>query len=141
MPANEVKEQHKIWLEALSTNEDTRVCDLARIVFDLSSLNIRLETVLAGDHNLLVLNLKEDSCLSLLTSSLTANGMRMLADPDGMPSDLVSMIPKVTSLGRYLPHYMMASLVLANKYLRLRRIHPSLPAIQDVTRLHLDSYM
>ena len=58
-----------------------------------------------------------------------------------MPSDLIAVIPKATSLGRYLPHQMMAVLVLAKKYLSLRCIHPSLPDIKDVTRLQLDSYL
>ena len=141
MPANEVKDQHKHWLEALSTTDDTMVCDLDRIVFHLSYLKTRLEAVLAGDCNLIDLTRKRDSCLSLLTSSLTANGMRTLADLEGMPNDLVSTITKVPFLGRYLPHSMAASLVLAKEYLSLRRIHPNLPAIQDVTRLQLDSYL
>ena len=100
-----------------------------RIAFDISYSKTRLETVLAGDHNLILLNLKKDACLSLLTSSLTANGMRKLADLEGMPSDLVSMIPKIPSLGRYLPHSMVASLVFSKQYLSLRRIHTSFPDI------------
>ena len=36
---------------------------------------------------------------------------------------------------------MVAPLVLAKENLRLRRIHPSLPGIRDVTRLQLDSYL
>ena len=141
MPSNEVKDQHKRWLEALSTTDNTMVCELARILFDISSLKTRLEAVLAGDRNLIEITRKKDSCLSLLTSLLTANGMRTLADLEGMPNDLVSMITQVPFLGRYLPHSMVASLVLVKEYLSLRRIHPSLPAIQDITRLQLDSYL
>ena len=58
-----------------------------------------------------------------------------------MPSDLIAVIPKATSLGRYLPHQMMAVLVLAKKYLSLRCIHPRLLDIEDVTRLQLDIYL
>ena len=141
MPDNEVKDYHKKWLESLSTTGDTAVCYLARIVFDISSVKGRLEEVLVGDHNKAALNQNKYSCLNLLTSYLTANGMRTIADLEGMPGDLVSMIPKIPWISRYLPHPMVAALVLAKQYLSLRRIHPSLPAIQDVTRLQLDSYL
>ena len=111
MPTNEVKDQHKLWLEALSTSNDTTVCELASIIFDISSSKTRLEAVLAGDRSEEELTRKKEMCLSLSTSSLTANGMRTLADLEGMPHDVVSMIPKVPSNGRYLPHSMVAPLV------------------------------
>ena len=113
MPDSEVKDHHKKWLDALSTTENTAVCGLVRIVFDLSSVKEMLEEVLVCDLNKTVLNKKKDSCLSLFTSSLAANGMRTLADLEGMPSDLVSMIPKIPWLGQYLPHPLVAALILA----------------------------
>ena len=76
MPTNEVKDQHKLWLEALSTSDDTTVCELASIIFDLSSTETRLEVVLAGDRSEAELTRKKESCISLLTSSLTANSMQ-----------------------------------------------------------------
>ena len=100
MPNNEVKDQHKLWSDALSTSDNTPVCELASIIFDLSSSNTRLEVVLAGDRRESELTRKKETCLYLLTSSLKANGMRTLADLEGMPHDLVSMIPKVPSNGR-----------------------------------------
>ena len=67
--------------------------------------------------------------------------MRSLADLEGMPTDLITVIPKATFLGRYMPHQMVSVLVLVKQYLSLRRIHSSLPDIQDVTRLQLDGYL
>ena len=141
MPTNEVKDQHKMWLEALYTSDNTTVCELASIIFDISSTKTRLEVVLAGDRSEEELTRKKESRLSLITYPLTANGMRTLAELEGMPHDLVYMIPKVPSNGRYLPHYMVAPMVLVKEYLSLRHIHPSLPGIRDVTRLQLDSYL
>ena len=115
--------------------------ELVRIIFGLSSSKQKLEEEYLGNLDEAVLNSKRDTCLTLLTSSLAANGMRFLADLEGMPSDLISMILKATLLGRYLPHKMMAVLVLSKQYLSLRCIHPSLPDIEDVTRLQLDSYL
>ena len=67
--------------------------------------------------------------------------MRSLADLEGIPSNVLTIIPKATLIGWYLPHQMMAVLVLAKQYLSLRCIHPSLPDIQDVTRQQLDGYL
>ena len=72
---------------------------------------------------------KRDMCLTLLTSSLAANGMWSLADLEGIPSDLITMISEATLLGGYLPHQMMVLLVLAKQYISLMCIHPSLRAI------------
>ena len=141
MSTNEVKDQHNAWLAALSTSNDTTVCELAGIIFDLSCSRTRLETVLAGENNAAELKSKKDTCLSLLTSSLTANGIRSLAYLEGMPLGLVSLIPKVPFNGWYLPHYMVAPLVLVREYLGLRRVHPSLPGIRELTRLQLDIHL
>ena len=80
MSTNNMKDQHNAWLAALSTPDDTTVCELAGIIFYLSCSSTRLEAVLAGDGNAAALKGKKDTCLALLTSSLTANGMRSLAD-------------------------------------------------------------
>ena len=141
MPAHDAKELCKKWSAALSTSKDTTVGDLGRIIFGLSSSKQKLEADFLGNLDGAVLNSKRDICIILLTSSIAANGMRSLADLEGMPNDLIDMIPKATSLGRYLPHQMMAVLVLSKQYLSLMCIHPSLPDIEDVTRLQLDSYL
>ena len=97
--------------------------------------------MLVGDHNETALNQMKYLCLTLFIYSRNANGMQTLADLERMPSDLASMIPKSPWLGWYLPHPLVAALVLAYKYLSLRRIHPSYPYIQYVMRLQLDSYL
>ena len=141
MNAHDAKDLCKKWLTSLSTNKDTTTSELGRIIFGLSSSKQKLEEDLPDDQDEVLLTSKRDLCLTLLLSSLDANIMRSLAELEGMPSDVLTMIPKATSLGRYLPHQMMAVLVLAKQYLSLRRIHPSLLAIQDVTRLQLDGYL
>ena len=141
MSTNEVKDQHNAWLATLSTPDYTMVCELAGVIFDHSCSRTRLEAVLAGEGNAAALKGKEYTCLFLLASSLTANGMRSLADLEGMPLGLVSLIPKVPFNGRYLPHSIVAPLVLVREYLGLRCVHPSLPGIRELTRLHLDSYL
>ena len=67
--------------------------------------------------------------------------MRSLAYLEGIPSYLITMIPKATSLGRFMPHQMVAVLLLVKQYLPLRSFHPSLQAIKDFTRLQLDGYL
>ena len=141
MSTNEVKDQHNAWLAALYTSDDTTVCELAGIIFDLSCSRTRLEAVLAGEENAEALKVKKDTCLSLLKSYLTANGMQSLANIYGMPFGLVSLISKVPFNGRYLPPSMVAPLVSVREYLGLRRAHPSLPGIRELTRLQLDSYL
>ena len=125
----------------LSTNKDTKTSELGNIIFGLSSSKQKLEEDLPGNQDEDLLTSKRDFCLTLITSSLAVNGMRSLAYLEGMPSDLLTMIPKATLLGRYIPHQMVAVLVLAKQYLSLRRIHPSLPDIQDVRRLQLYGYL
>ena len=89
--------------------------ELGRIIFGISSSKQKLEEDFPGNLDGDVLNRKRDTCLTLLTSSLAANGMRSPADLDGIPSGLIAIILKATSLGRYLPHQIMAVLVLANQ--------------------------
>ena len=67
--------------------------------------------------------------------------MTMLEDLEATPLSLVSGIPKVPFNGRYLPPSMVGSLILAKEYLSLRRVHPSLPDIRDLTRTQLERYI
>ena len=94
---NDAKSLTKKWLEALSTDQDLSSSELARLIFGLSSSKQKLEEDLADDPDG-DLTSRKDSCLTLLTSSLTINGMRSLADIEGMPTNLITMIPKATSL-------------------------------------------
>ena len=138
---NDAKSLTKKWLEVLSTDEDNLTSELGRLIFGLSSSKQKLEEDLLDDPDEGLLTSRKDLCLTLVTSSLTANGMRLLADLEGIPSDLITMIPKANLLGRYMPHQMVAVLVLVKQYLYLRHFHPSLPAIKDVTRLQLYGYL
>ena len=95
---NDAKSLTKKWLEVLTTDQDLLSSELARLIFELSSSKQKLEEDLADDRDG-DLTSPEDSCLNLLTSSLSANGMRSLADLEGMPSDMITMVPKATSLG------------------------------------------
>ena len=135
MTSNDAKYLTKKWLKGLSTDKYNSTSELGRLIFGLSSSNQKLEKDLFDDPDKDLLTRRKYLCLTLLTFSLTVNDMRSLSDLEGMPSNLITMILKATSLGRYMPHQMVAVIVLVKQYLSLRRFHPSLPAIKDVTRL------
>ena len=95
---NDAKSLFKEWLEALYTDQDLSSSELARLIFGLSTPKQKLEEDLAEDPYG-YLTSRKGSCLTLLLSSLTNNGMRLLADLEGIPADMITMIPKATSLG------------------------------------------
>ena len=141
MSTNEVKDQHNAWVVDLSAGDDTPLCELAYIIFDISFSGIRLEFLFAGDAHREELKVKKATCLSLLTSSLTSIGMWTLEELEGTPLSLVSLIPKVPFNCRCLPPSMVAPLVSAREYLGLRRVHPGLPDLMELTRLKIDMYL
>ena len=137
---NDAKSLTKKWREALSTDKDPKSSELASLIFGLSYSKEKLEEDLAGDP-CGDLTSRKDTCITLLTSSLTHNDLRSLGDLEGMQDNMITNILKATSLRRYMPNTMVSVLVLVKQYLSLKSIRPSLPAIKDVTRLQLDGYM
>ena len=95
-----VKVQAHDWCYALQTEVEPSISDLDRIVFGLSSDQYRLEK-LGDGHDEKGKNLGEmkDVCLSLLMSSLLANGLTLLLDIEATPLELVSGIHKVLFCG------------------------------------------
>ena len=79
---NEAKSLTKKWLEALSTDQDPKRSELARLIFGLSYSKEKLEEDLADDPRG-DLTSRKDTCLTLLTSSLTHNDLRSLGGPRG----------------------------------------------------------
>ena len=80
---------------ALSNGTELSVCELAYVIFDLSFSKVRLEVMIVGTDHEDKLTEKKATCLSLLKSSLTSNGMTALEDLEATPLSLVSVIPKV----------------------------------------------
>ena len=70
--------------------------------------------------------------ISLLTSSLLANGLASLSDIEATPLELVSGIHKVPFCGYYLPTLMVGFLIYVNKYLNLARAYPEIPPVVDL---------
>ena len=141
MSTNEVKTHHDLWVAALFTGNEPSMCELDIVIFGLSFSKDRLEAILAGSDHETKLTDKKDACLSLLTSSLTSNGMTTLEDLEATPLSLVSGIPEVSFNGRYLPPSMVGPLISAKDYLSLRRIHPSLSDIRELTLTQLERYL
>ena len=141
MSTNEVKNQHDAWVLALSTGTEPSVCELANVIFDLSFLKVRLKAMLVGSVHEDKLTEKKATCISLLTSSLTSNGIMTLEDLEATPLSLVSVISKVPFNGRYIPPSMVVPLISAKECFSLRRVHPSLPDIRYVTRNRLERYL
>ena len=75
IPAHDAKDLYKKWSEALSTSEDTTMSELGGIIFGLSSSKQKLEEDFLGNLYGDAINSKRYTCLTLLTSSLAANGI------------------------------------------------------------------
>ena len=67
--------------------------------------------------------------------------MTTLDNLEATPLSLVSGIPKVPFNVRHLPPSMVGPLISAREYLSLRRVHPSLPEIRELTRTQLERYL
>ena len=129
-----------MWAKALSTKRDPKISKLAMLIFGLSPSREKLEEDFA-DARTGVLSDRKETCLTLLTSSLTCNDLRSLGDLGLMQETLLTKISKATSSYRYMPNTTVSKLVMVKKYLSLKCIHPRLPAIADVSRLQLVGYM
>ena len=77
--ADDAKTPSEIWAKALSTKRDPEISKLAMLIFGLSPSREKLENDLADDR-VGVLYDRKDTCLTLLTSSLTRNDLRSLGD-------------------------------------------------------------
>ena len=112
--ANDSKTLSKKWAEALSTDKDPERSELAMLIFGLSSSKEKLEEDFVDDPDG-VLDERKDTCLTLLTSSLTRNDLRSLGDLRLMQETLLTNISKATSLGSYMPNTMVSTLVMVKK--------------------------
>ena len=91
-----VNTQTSAWDETLLTGKEPLISDLAKLVFDLSSLAHRLDNLVDDkDEDGLDINTKKAMCLTLLTLSLLQNGLDLLKDLEATPLELVSGIHKV----------------------------------------------
>ena len=129
---NEAKTLSKKWVEALSTDQDPKRSELARLIFGLSSSKEKLERDLADDLGG-DLTSRKGTCLTLLTSSLTHNHLRSLGDLRGMQDNMITNISKATSPRRYMPNTMVSTLVIVKQYLSLKSIYPSYPRYHALT--------
>ena len=133
---SDAKTPQQMWAVALDSDSDPKIISLAKLIFDLSPHKEKLERDFASYTDGIPTS-KIDTCLTLFTLSLTRNDLRSLGDLGMMQETIVTNISKVTSSLRYMPNTLVLVLVMVKKYLSLKCIHPSLPAIEDVTRLQL----
>ena len=118
------------------------ILDLDRIVFGLSSDQYRLEKLGDGqDGKGKNLGEMKDVCLSLLMSSLLANGLTLLLDIEATPLELVSGIHKVHFCGCYVPSSIARVIISVKKYLSLARAYPGLPPVVYLKQVTLERYL
>ena len=99
MPSDAVNDLSKDWASDILTGEEPSVCEIATIVFGLSSYKIRLEEMVESDDHEKKLDEKTQTCLTLLMSYLLANGITTLDDLEANPLVLVSGISRYPSMG------------------------------------------
>ena len=136
----DAKNPQQMWAVALDTDSGPNISSLAKLIFNLSPHKEKLEAGFVGSDKG-DLTSKIDTCLTLITSSLTRNDLRSLGDLGMMQETILTNISKITSSLCFMPNTLVSVLVMVKKYLSLKCIHPSLPAIKDVTRLQLVDYM
>ena len=118
------------------------ISDIARLVLGLSSDGVRLEKLGSGSDGIGAnIETKKDVCLSLLMSSLLANGLESLVDLEANPLEFVSGIHKVPFCGCYLPSSMVGVLISVNKYLILACAYPGLLPVVDLQIVTLERYL
>ena len=124
-----MKTQAVAWADALRTWREPPISDIAKIIFGLSALAVRLDK-LGDDKDKYDLNLntKRKTCLTLLTQSLLQNGFKLLEELEATPLELVSGINKVPFHGCYLPLSIAGVLIyvkiVPHPSLRLTRATP-----------------
>ena len=118
------------------------ISDIARLVLGLSSDGVRLEKLGSGSDGIGAnIETKKDVCLSLLMSSLLANGLESLVDLEANPLEFVSGIHKVPFCGCYLPSSMVGVLTNVKKYPSLARDYPGIIPVVDLKRVTLEQYL
>ena len=95
-----VKNQAGYWSDAFWTGKERLIKDLAKLVFGLSPLEVRLDN-LGDDEYKYGLNLdtKRENFLTLLTQSLLKNGLAFMEELEANLLVLVSDIHKVPFFG------------------------------------------
>ena len=100
MRLDAVNDLSKEWASDILTSEETSVCELDTIVFGLSYCKVILEEMAESDNHEKKLDEKNQTCPTLLTLSILANGITTLDDLEANPLVLVSDIFKVPFNGR-----------------------------------------
>ena len=102
---NDAKNPQQLWAVALDSDSGPNIISLAKLIFNLSPHKEKLErdfvAYSGGD-----LTSKIDSCLTLITSSLTRNDLRSLGDLGMMQETILTNISKITSSQYHLTYHL-----------------------------------